>query len=98
MTKDTIIVALSAEGLSASQDAFAISEEREATFLVAAPGDVMPLNKVVRVELRDKVLCLHTAKDDHFWFSYDLILGLRASGHLTRSSGPGAASLTPPGS
>ena len=77
MTKDTISAALSAEGLSASQDGFTIPDEREATFLVAAPGDVMPLNKVVRVELRDKVLCLHTSKDDHFWFTYDLILGLR---------------------
>jgi hypothetical protein len=77
MTKDTIIAALSAEGLQASQDTFTIPEEREAIFLVAAPGDVMPVNKVTRVELRDKVLCLHTVKDEHFWFTYDLILGLR---------------------
>jgi hypothetical protein len=77
MTKDTIIAALSAEGLAASQDTFTLAEEREAIFLVAAPGDVMPVNKVVRVELRDKALCLHTVKDEHFWFTYDLVLGLR---------------------
>jgi hypothetical protein len=77
MTKDTIIAALAAEGLAASQDTFTLPEEREAIFLVAAPGDVMPVNKVVRVELRDKVLCLHTVKDEHFWFTYDLVLGLR---------------------
>ena len=77
MTKDTIAAALSAEGLQASQDIFTILEEREAVFLVAAPGYVLPLNKVIRVELRDKVLCLHTAKDEHFWFTYDLVLGLR---------------------
>lgn len=77
MTKDTISAALSAEGLTPSQDTFTLPEEREAIFLVAAPGDVMPVNKVVRVELRDKVLCLHTVKNEHFWFTYDLILGLR---------------------
>jgi hypothetical protein len=78
MTKDAISSALSAEGLTASQDIFAIPEDREAIFFVAAPGDVMPVNKVTRVELRDKVLCLNTVKDEHFWFTYDLILGLRA--------------------
>jgi hypothetical protein len=77
MTKDTIIAALVAEGLTASQEAFTIPEDREASVMVAAPGDVMPVNKVTRIELRDKLLCLHTAKEDHFWFTYDLILGLR---------------------
>jgi hypothetical protein len=77
MTKDTIAAALSAEGLQANQDTFTIPEEREATFLVSAPGDVMQLNKIVRVELRDKVLSLQTVKDEHFWFTYDLVLGLR---------------------
>jgi hypothetical protein len=77
MTKDTIIAALVAEGLSANQDMFTIPEDREAIVLVAAPGDMMPVNKVTRVELREKLLCLHTAKDEHFWFTYDLILGLR---------------------
>ena len=77
MTKDTITAALAAEGLQASQDTFKIPEEREAVFLVAAPGDVMQLNKIIRVELRDKVLSLQTIKDEHFWFTYDLVLGLR---------------------
>ena len=77
MTKDTIAAALSAEGLTPTQDTFTIPEEREAIFLVAAPGDVLPVNKVTRVELRDKVLCLHTVRNEHFWFTYDLILGLR---------------------
>ena len=77
MTKDSISAALSAEGIAASHDTFTLPEEREAIFLVAAPGDVMPVNKVVRVELRDKVLCLHTVRDEHFWFTYDLVLGLR---------------------
>jgi hypothetical protein len=77
MTKDTIIAALVAEGLSANQDTFTIPEDRETIVLVAAPGDMMPVNKVIRVELREKLLCLHTVKDEHFWFTYDLILGLR---------------------
>lgn len=77
MTKDTIVAALVAEGLSANQDSVAIPEEREAAFLVAAPGDVLPVNKVVRVDLRDKAISLHTVKNEHFWFSYDLILGLQ---------------------
>jgi hypothetical protein len=77
MTKDTIVAALVAEGLTADQDTFAIPEDREAVFLVAAPGDVLPVNRVIRVELRDKVLCLHSIKNEHFWLTYDLILGLQ---------------------
>jgi len=77
MTKETIVAALVAEGLTVTQDSLAIPEDREAAFLVAAPGDVLPVSKVVRVELRDKAICLHTVKSEHFWFSYDGILGLQ---------------------
>ena len=77
MTKDTIVAALVAEGLAPTQDSVSIPEEREAAFLVAAPGDVLHVNKVIRVELRDKAISLHTVKNEHFWFSYDLILGLQ---------------------
>jgi hypothetical protein len=77
MTKETIVAALVAEGLTANQDTFSIPEEREAVFLVAAPGDVLPVSRVVRVELRDKVLCLQSAKQERFWLTYDLILGLQ---------------------
>jgi hypothetical protein len=77
MTKDTLVMACEAEGLKGTAEGFAIAEERDATFLVGAPGELLMVGKVVKVELRDKYLCLHTAKNERFVFTYDLVLGLR---------------------
>lgn len=77
MTKDTLLYALEAERLKTANEGILVPEERDATVLVAGPGEIMQIGKVVRFEPRDAALCLETAKGERFWFTYDLILGVQ---------------------
>jgi hypothetical protein len=78
MTKDCIAVVLETEGLSAGKDGrFAIPENREAVCLIEAPGDVVPIERLVGVELRDKFIVLQNGKHERFFFAYESVLGLR---------------------
>ena len=77
MTKETLLYALEAERLKAGSDGVAIPDERDATFMVAAPGETIQVGKVVKIELHESALCLETPKGERYWFTYDLLLGLR---------------------
>jgi hypothetical protein len=77
MTKDSIAEALASEGLTAGAQGYVIPDNREAACLVAAPGEVFSVDRLVRVELRDKHVLLANARHEHFFFSYDDILGFR---------------------
>jgi hypothetical protein len=87
-----MVAALEAEGLRAqSGQSYTIPEEREATCLISAPGDILSVVKVVQADLREKYLYLQTFKDEHFFFAYEDVLGLRllgkASSAKERSAG-----------
>ena len=56
-----------------------IREEREATCFISAPADLLAVARVVRVDLKDHYLVLATAKDDHFAFAYEDVLGFKLS-------------------
>ena len=77
MTKETLLAALEVERLKPGNDGIAVPEDRDATFLVSAPGETIQVGRVVRIETRDTSLCLETAKGERYWFTYDLVLGLR---------------------
>jgi len=77
MTKETLVQALQAEGLKVSNDSVSIPEARDASFMVAGPGENVQVGKVTKVELRENVICFETAKSERYWFTYDLVLGLR---------------------
>jgi hypothetical protein len=77
MTKETLLSALEAERLKAGHDGIAVPEDRDATFMVAGPGETIQVSRVTKIEMRDTSLCLQTAKGERFWFTYDLVLGLR---------------------
>ncbi|MBN2576430.1 MAG: hypothetical protein JXP73_17845 [Deltaproteobacteria bacterium] len=77
MTKETLLAALEAERLKAGNDGIAVPEERDAAFMVAGPGETIQVSRVVRIEPRDGSLCLETARGERYWFTYDLVLGLR---------------------
>ena len=70
-------MALESEGLKGGAQGYTIPEDREATCLVSAPGDVFPVARLVKVELREKYLFLRTAKNEHLYFAYEDVLGLR---------------------
>ena len=80
MTREIISAALEAEGCKASAQGFTIPEDREATVLISAPGDVMSVGKVVQADLREKYLFLQTAKDERYVFAYEDVLGLKLLG------------------
>lgn len=92
MTKDTLLLALEAERLKTSGENITVPEERDATFIVGGPSEMIQIGKVVRIEARDSVLCLETAKGERFWFTYDLVLGLQLrSAKSAKEQGAGFA-------
>jgi hypothetical protein len=80
MTREIISAALEGEGLKATGQAFAIGEDREGTFLISTPGDVLQVSKVVLADLKEKYLYLQTSKDEHYFFAYEDVLGVRLLG------------------
>jgi len=89
MTKETLLSTLEAEKLKAGAECISVPEERDATFMIASPGETIQVGKVVKIEPRDNVLCLETAKGERFWFTYDLLLGVRV-----RAAKPGKEHAT----
>ncbi len=77
MTKDTLLYALEAERLKTSSEGITVPDDRDATVLVAGPGEIIQIGKVVRIEPRESALCLETGKGERFWFTYDLVLGIQ---------------------
>jgi hypothetical protein len=96
MTKDTLIHVLQAERIDTGDGGGAITvpEEREATVLVAGPGEIMQVGKVACLEARESALCIETTKGERFWFTYDLVLGLQLrSGRLAKEQPAGFGRL-----
>lgn len=83
MTREIIISVLEGEGIKPQAGAFIVREDREATCFVSTPGDVLPVGRVVKVELKDKSLVLETAKDERFHFAYEDILGFKLAATST---------------
>jgi hypothetical protein len=80
MTKDCIATVLESEGLGAGKEGrFVIPENREAVCLIEAPGDVVPVERLVGVELRDKFIVLQNGKHERFFFAYENVLGVRVA-------------------
>lgn len=77
MTKETLLLALEAERLKLGTDGITVPEDRDATFIVVCPGEILQIGRVVRIEPNDSSLCLETAKAERYWFTYDLVLGVR---------------------
>jgi hypothetical protein len=77
MTKETLLHVLGAEGLKVASDVVTIPDERDASFIVAGPGETIQVSKVIKLEMRDSALCVETTKGERFWFTFDLLLGVR---------------------
>jgi hypothetical protein len=92
MTKETLQLALEAERFKISADNIKIPEDRDATFMIASPGEIIHVGKVSRVELKDSALCIENAKGERFWFTYDLVLGVRVrSAQIAKDQAAGFA-------
>ena len=90
MTREIIVSILEGEGAEGKGGSFKIGEEREATCFISAPGELMAIGRVVRVELKELYLSLTTAKDERFAFAYQDVLGFKLAApaqHKDRSAG-----------
>jgi len=90
MTREIIVSILEGEGAEGKGGTFKIGEEREATCFVSAPGELLAVARVVRVDLKESYVSLSTAKDERFAFSYQDVLGFKlaaATQHKERSAG-----------
>ena len=77
MTREIIVQILEAEGAKVTGSSCIIREDREVTCFISAPGDVLPVARIIKVELKDKSLSFETAKDERFHFAYEDILGFK---------------------
>lgn len=77
MTKDTLMQILKTEKLAVDGAVVTVPEDREATLFISGTGETIQVPKVVRLDVGDSCVCLQTAKDERYWFTYELVLGVR---------------------
>jgi hypothetical protein len=89
MTREIIMNILETEGAKGGGSAFSIREDREATCFVSAPGDLLQIPRIVKVDLKEKFVSLQTAKDERYIFAYEDILGFKLASQSTRDRSAG---------
>jgi len=62
MTRDIITQILENEGAKAGAGGFSIREDREAACFVSAPGDLLQIPRVVKIDLKEKFLSLQPTR------------------------------------
>jgi hypothetical protein len=77
MTREIIVSILESEGAETKGSVLSFREDREVTCFVSSPGELLNVARIVRVDLKDKFVSLQTAKDEHYVFAYEDILGFK---------------------
>jgi len=77
MTRDQIVQILESEEGKFTGGVLALRDEKEATCFVSSPAEILPISRVVKVELREPLIVLQTAKEERFFFQIADILGFR---------------------
>lgn len=80
MTKDVLAAILETEGGKSGAKGTVMPDAAELTVFVRASGDTISVARIVRVELRDKYVTFHTAKDERFFLAYEDVLGVKTGG------------------
>lgn len=91
MTREIIMNILETEGAKGGGNVFSIREDREATCFVSAPGDLLQIPRIVKVDLKEKFLSLQTAKDERYIFAYEDVLGFKLAAQSTKDRAAGFA-------
>jgi hypothetical protein len=89
MTRDIIVQILESEGAKGGANGFTIREDREATCFVSAPGDLLQIPRILKIELKEKFLSLQNNKDERFIFAYEDVLGFKLSAVATKERAAG---------
>ncbi len=92
MTRDIIVQILESEGAKGGANGFVLREDREASCFVSAPGDLLQIPRVVKIELKEKFLALQTAKEERFLFAYEDVLGFKVTVTSTKDRTAGFGS------
>lgn len=79
MTRETITAVLESEGFKGGAKGYAIPEDRDGVCFVSAPGEVMQVGRLVKVEPHPHHVALETTKGERFFFAYEDVLGIRVS-------------------
>jgi hypothetical protein len=88
MTREIIVSILESEGAESKGTTLAFREDREATCFISAPGELLNVARVMRVDLKDKFVTLQTAKDERYAFAYEDILGFKFAGSAPAKDRP----------
>jgi hypothetical protein len=89
MTREIIMQILESEGAKGGANGFSIRDDREATCFVSAPGELMQIQRLVKIDLKEKFVSLQTNKDERYLFAYEDVLGFKitAASAKERSAG-----------
>ena len=89
MTREIIMQILESEGAKGGTNGFSIRDDREATCFVSAPGELLQIPRLVKIDLKEKFVSLQTNKDERFLFAYEDVLGFKIAAARTgeRSAG-----------
>jgi hypothetical protein len=77
MTREIIVQILESEGAKLTGSSYVIRDDREATCFVSSPGEVLPVGRIIKIELKDKSMVLETSRDERFHFAYEDVLGFK---------------------
>jgi hypothetical protein len=89
MTRDIIVQILESEGAKGGANGFVIREDREATCFVSAPGELLSIPRIVKVELKEKFLSLQNHKEERFLFYYEDVLGFKVAAQSNKERAAG---------
>lgn len=79
MTREMIVQIWEAEGAKLSGHVVNVRDEREASCFIQTQGEVMSIARITKLDLADGFISLQTAKDEHFIFPYEAVLGFKLS-------------------
>jgi hypothetical protein len=91
MTREIIVQILESEGAKGGVNGFTVREDREATCFISAPGDLLQIPRIVKVDLKEKFVSLQTNKDERFLFAYEDVLGFKLAALSTKDRAAGFA-------
>ena len=73
--------------------AYVVPEDLDATLFVTLGKDVMQVPKLVRLERKNEIVHLTTAKGERYFFSETEVVGLSFGSQSNKSKGAGAGFL-----
>lgn len=78
---------LESEGFKANKDGYVIPESRQMSCFVSTSGEVLPVDRIVKVDLQASFVRLETVKEEHLYFAFEDVLGVRVLSATSKGLG-----------